>query len=725
MAAASPSSAAPMSDIDVEPPSSPVHIGKSFMTVVTEDEDNTKMATQTPEPGEKHARGKKRARDDANGQNGSVVGKVRHLKKEDGEPLWRKDIQYDFLKAVFDNPRTVFTNSYEPDKIGKQCFADLYIDTMSRSSKTSKVLRDKLLSDRDAAKGMAMVCLLVNIGRMNTTLNFFPEMRAQLRTYHAIPSLQAHQDPHAYKQLQDAPRLKSILKGGAEDRQEPSSLDELKWAKVPRTNPVNLLFLICQAAGKVAELHFPPGREFHDLIMKTNYSSTSRARAFLWIMWFYLESDFTEEGCEENPFGAGVDYGVDVANQGVPRLEEMDEEDEAQENVDTQEEIDFGFTKQKLRAKIIEADQLFLADSQTKRGGRGRALPAGDDIGPTTGGILPRIRPSKHESDLDSVRSTPPPRALGRQSAVFAGSTSRRGTNALKYQIFEGSPPGSGQMIDGIVARKPRPPTAHQLAVERNRSARVEYILDRGLRKSHHVSRKKRKAEGSIIHALERLAEVSDVFDDSEDEELMAHNKHCLNMGHANVESQSSAFRERGYGGLCRLRKEDEDFGEEFASFSAALRRSHRRLTRWENHDGPDLGVIASVKRPKANGAGHGDDEDNDGEGEGSPSKDLIDPAETEDEAEAMMRQRSRQSKRGRGGKMNGVHRSRVNGGSHVDEADDLDEVDKELLGLGDGEGEGEGDGDDAGDDGEGEGEDELDEVDKTLLGLDGDSDSE
>ena len=280
----------------------------------------------------------------------------------------------------------------------------------------------------------------------NLPATVFPEMRAQLRTYHAIPSLQARQDPHAYKQLQDAPRLKSILKGGAEDRREPSQLDELKWAKVPRTNPVNLLFLICQAAPKVAELHFPSGREFHDLIMKTNYTSQSRARAFLWIVWFYLESDFTEEGCEENPFGPGVDYGVDVANQGVPMLEEMTPEEEARENVDTKEEIEFGFQKQKMRAKIIEADQQFMADSQTKRGGRGRAFPAGgDEIGPTTG-ILPRIRPSKHESDLDSVRSTPPPRALGRQSGAF-GSTSRRGPNSLKYHIFEGSSPGGRHML--------------------------------------------------------------------------------------------------------------------------------------------------------------------------------------------------------------------------------------------------------------------------------------
>lgn len=132
------------------------------------------------EPGSTHGtkRGKSKAAASTTGAAGaggggpfSGAGKIRHLKKEDGEPLWRRDIQYDFLRAVFDDESTVFTNNYEKSKIQKQNFADLYIDTMARSSKTSKVLRDKLLSDREAAKGMAMVCLLVNVGRMNTTLN--------------------------------------------------------------------------------------------------------------------------------------------------------------------------------------------------------------------------------------------------------------------------------------------------------------------------------------------------------------------------------------------------------------------------------------------------------------------------------------------------------------------------------------------------------------------------
>ena len=169
MMAATPSS--PGSASDGEQQSSPPaatdpgrkshHVSSRFYS---DDEDR-----DSPEPSQgKSSKTKPKPAPPATGA--SAVGKIKHLKKDDGEPLWREDIQYDFLKAVFDDEIKVFTNSYEPT-LPKQCFADLYIDTMARSSKTSKVLRDKLLSDREAAKGMAMVCLLVNVGRMNTTLN--------------------------------------------------------------------------------------------------------------------------------------------------------------------------------------------------------------------------------------------------------------------------------------------------------------------------------------------------------------------------------------------------------------------------------------------------------------------------------------------------------------------------------------------------------------------------
>ena len=110
-------------------------------------------------------------RRNANGTIGSVFSgnKIRHLKKDDGVPLWRKDIQLKFLRCVFDDETPVFTKAFDGTK--GHTFADIYVDAMARSSKTSKVLKEKLLADKAGAMTMAMICLLVNVGRMNTTLN--------------------------------------------------------------------------------------------------------------------------------------------------------------------------------------------------------------------------------------------------------------------------------------------------------------------------------------------------------------------------------------------------------------------------------------------------------------------------------------------------------------------------------------------------------------------------
>ncbi|KAB5575831.1 hypothetical protein GE09DRAFT_605923 [Coniochaeta sp. 2T2.1] len=547
-------------------------------------------------------------------------------------------------------------------------------------------------------------------------------MRAQLRTYHAIPSLQAQQDPHQYKQLQDAPRLKSILKGGAEDRPEPQTLDKIKQCDVPRTNPVNLLFVICQAAPKIAELHFPAGREFHDLIMKQNYTSKSRATAFLWIMWFYLESDFTEEGCDENPFGRGVDYGLDVANQGVPVLVEMTKEEQEKENVDTPEEVKYGIEKREMRAKIIEADQQLIAETQAKRPGAAVRSRVIEELTPVpTSGILPRIRPSKHDSDLDSRTSTPPPRTLGpRSGPLSTAGTGRRGGASLKYQIVDNSSPAAPAQIEGIPTRKPRPPTAHQLAVERNRSQRVEYILDRGVRKEHHKARKLRKNEGAIIRALTRLTHDREerAFDNSEDEDTIIENQQRLvgAIGADHGVPSAEPFRERGFGGLTPLMSEKDDFGEESSAYAGALRRAARRLDRWENHVGPELGVIRPIKKPRTTN-GHKNDEDEDDEDRMDvDDNNTIDPAETEDENEVLLR---RAVTHGARAKTNGSHRRRgATNGHAAARDDDLTDGEKELLAYGGGH-----DAETA--DRDGQDDEELDDVDKTLLGLDGESDTD
>lgn len=110
-------------------------------------------------------------RKQTNGTIGSIYSgnKIRHLKKDDGVPLWRKDIQFKFLTLVFEDETPVFTRASD-GQTGLP-FADVYVDAMTKSSKTSRVLKEKLRHDRAAAINMAKVCLLVNFGRMNTTLN--------------------------------------------------------------------------------------------------------------------------------------------------------------------------------------------------------------------------------------------------------------------------------------------------------------------------------------------------------------------------------------------------------------------------------------------------------------------------------------------------------------------------------------------------------------------------
>lgn len=119
-------------------------------------------------------------RRNASGSVSSVYSgnKIRHLKKEDGIPFWRKDIQYDFLKLVFYDQTKCF-RKYSDGSTG-YTFAEIYIDAMAKSSKCSKILKEKLLQDTEGAISMAMVCLLVNVGRMNTTLNCKLELPSNL-----------------------------------------------------------------------------------------------------------------------------------------------------------------------------------------------------------------------------------------------------------------------------------------------------------------------------------------------------------------------------------------------------------------------------------------------------------------------------------------------------------------------------------------------------------------
>ena len=175
-------------------------------------------------------------------------------------------------------------------------------------------------------------------------------MRARIRTYHSVPVIQAQQGPQAYKQLQDGPRLKSILKGATEDTPQPSTIEEIMNHTKGRTNPVNLVFVFSQYASRITELHFQPPRDWFDLFLRKTLSSKSRANAFLWLMWWYLESNFSEEDYSRNPFTTGT--GQPIFENGVPKvpgLEAISEEQAAAENVDTEEEVAYAEAKKKER----------------------------------------------------------------------------------------------------------------------------------------------------------------------------------------------------------------------------------------------------------------------------------------------------------------------------------------------------------------------------------------
>ncbi|KAF2842710.1 hypothetical protein M501DRAFT_17874 [Patellaria atrata CBS 101060] len=587
-------------------------------------------------------------RRNANGSVSSVYSgnKIRHLKKDDGVPLWRKDIQYDFLRYVFEDTTPVFHKV--SDGTYGHTFADIYLDAMAKSSKCSKILKDKLLTERASAINMAMVCLLVNVGRMNTTLNFFPEMRAQLRTYHSIPCLQAKQDPNAYKQLQDAPRLKSILKGATEDTEQPSTIEEIRAHPVPRTNPVNLIFVLAQYAPKISEIHFHPPRDFFDLVMRPTLSSRSRATAFMWLMWWYLESDFSEEAALNNPFGPGQ-YPPGSERKGVPvkcpPFEHLNEAQQALENVDTKDEQDFGEAKQKERVAILASDTAPVVTGP-KRGTKksynnnpifsvhsddGTNTPTGDHQSPapssTQGhprnGTKIKLQPTskialEYPSDTDRTRSASPSGSIGpgnnnhppksspgmrinqllnedmsgtpAQATLSVKKGPGRGnwrrdrtaqTNAAKSKLENLDAPspatGAGTLshaphgfylpLNGAEPshKRSRPLTAHQIAVERYRTERVRFILDRSIRELYRAEKRRREREGRVSRAWKRLKLLPDGYDSEED---------------------TAGGMDDGFGvltrfaGLVPCAAEENSWGEESAATARALKRASKKFQR-------------------------------------------------------------------------------------------------------------------------------------------------
>lgn len=309
--------------------------------------------------GSKNKSNKKTNKGKKNGATSKVFRGIRHLKKADGEPFWRRDIQYDFLKEVFDNNVKAFTNYFPKEEVPEQyaghklTFSELYVRTLSESEKCSKVLKERLLKDDEMGKSVGKVCLLVNLGRMNTTVNFVPEMRSTLRTYHSIPSLQADPIHGGSKPLQDTPRLKSIMKAVPNIHPEIDSLEALN-SNPPQVKPnldvFLLLFLLSGQSKNAIPIHKNLCSETEDnnidFFMNPRVHPRTRAQRFLWLAYAYLETSFSEEELKASPFHSSGDQAIDI----IPE-DKVDEFDR-----DTDYEIQFSEKMYKTRQKYISEE---------------------------------------------------------------------------------------------------------------------------------------------------------------------------------------------------------------------------------------------------------------------------------------------------------------------------------------------------------------------------------
>jgi Ino eighty subunit 1 len=93
-------------------------------------------------------------------------------------------------------------------------------------------------------------------------------------------------------------------------------------------------------------IHFEPDVEFVDLFLPINISSAARARAFLWMIFHYheglnLANPFADDHARRNP-------------SKVPWLLRLSREEQAQENVDPPEELEWGRKMAQTRSRFLQ-----------------------------------------------------------------------------------------------------------------------------------------------------------------------------------------------------------------------------------------------------------------------------------------------------------------------------------------------------------------------------------
>ncbi|KAF9454891.1 hypothetical protein P691DRAFT_715838 [Macrolepiota fuliginosa MF-IS2] len=326
---------------------------------------------------------------------GYLSRKALPIKRNDAEPLTREDVQFDLLNYIFSDTTAAFTST-TPGKTARISFSELYINALYSSAKCSKVLKDKMIDTPAFATELAKFSLLTNVGRINTTMAFFPEMKTALRTYHPVPSLQKT-DGNA----QDAPRIKNCLKAALLPHElktvPPSTPEEIlsknQAGQKPPTSVVNLIFVLANHAAPLAVVHFDGSLNFLDIFLpKKGLASVDRARVFLWLIYYYLEDS---DG--SNPWD---DEYSRTNRPRAPKMRYLTEVEQHSENVDTQEEVEWG---RKMTAQRNLFLQRLVASVENEKKPRNTALPHFVPGPEASNAPRPRSNRPSHDAPKDDL----------------------------------------------------------------------------------------------------------------------------------------------------------------------------------------------------------------------------------------------------------------------------------------------------------------------------------
>lgn len=370
------------------------------------------------------------------------------------------------------------------------------------SNKMTGSQRAKMEHTPDFGTVMAQVCMLVNVGRINTTLAceqfavpfliysitlqapsysqcdaVYPDMRTALRTYHSIPALQRNEGTRQH--MYDAARMKTVLKGCTNKETPPIAtlrdlLNRQAAGHRPSTNPVVALFTFASRSTTLSAEHLQQC-EFLDLFLPINVAASDRARVFLWLMFRYLE-----DSKGPNPFDPPPH---DEKPQGklAPKLRRTSKEEFEAENVDTREEIDFGKKMLAYRTEFLnKADTEFAQEQISKAQLAGQAQSSsGAGVG-SAAGAVETILTKSFKGPRGVKKKTAIARALREsEMAASGGSQAHDGASSRASSVpWDGPPmhvPGLGlKQVDA----KPLPVTPPVIAphnlllTELERSAR-------------------------------------------------------------------------------------------------------------------------------------------------------------------------------------------------------------------------------------------------------------